>query len=181
MNLELPMTMILDCIFDPRNFQTEDVCNIQVHGDPLVELFLNIAWVQIIKEVRDLWRELRKYEDKLLGKLLDLLTVGMIGGEWCKATGSTGVDDQGNFARPYIHKDARFLGRHGASQLQYRAGSKLKEVPELKGMVGETERYFMQRLKAMEHNIKALCEDRGSPTMLDIEGLEDMKGLKAEE
>ncbi|KAL1592238.1 hypothetical protein SLS60_011315 [Paraconiothyrium brasiliense] len=75
MNLELPMKMLLHCIFNFRNFEIEVMHNVQVHAKPLVGLFLNIPRVELVKEVRDAWRELRKYDDTLLRKLLDLLVV----------------------------------------------------------------------------------------------------------
>ncbi|KAK7178998.1 hypothetical protein DPSP01_013142 [Paraphaeosphaeria sporulosa] len=196
-DLELPVTMLIDCIFDSRNFETEDVFNSQVHADPLVELFLDIARAEILKEVRDQWRELRANDDKALRYQLDLLSklyrMGSITPwkpiatylekwaywreNWC----GENSQERSKTQRPAIHPDDRFFRLNGSKGLQDSAEAKLKELLMGKGMAASAELYFMQRLKDVSKDVRAVIVERDSVLLLDTEGLETLLRLDKEQ
>jgi hypothetical protein len=194
-DLDLPSLMLLDCIFDPRHLDTEDVTNTVSHGDdPLVELFCTCARVELMAQVHIHWRGLRENDDASLRKHLDLLAELNDSGaikpffpvatylnqwsEWqtcCRLAGSTGLDDSGKHVRPKIHKNRMWLTSLGATQLGELAEQKLKDLLKAKGMEGAWELEFMRRLAAIKDQIAVLCEKRDSPFLLDVEGLELLK------
>ncbi|KAL5372228.1 hypothetical protein DPSP01_013664 [Paraphaeosphaeria sporulosa] len=174
-DLDIPMSMLLDCIFDARHLETEDITNVvaDAGSDPLVELYRICCRVQFMEHARIHWKDLRSSEDAILRKHLDLLadlhTVSAIKPfpplarflddwtEWrtcCELVGSTGQDEEG------------ILGEL--------AEEKLKELLKEKGFVGTWEREINKRLAAIEKQVVAVCKERAnsSPFLLDVESLE---------
>lgn len=196
MDLELPMQMLIDCIFDPRNFETEDVFNSQVHDDPLVEIFLDIARASILEEVRDYWRGLRKTDDDALRYQLDLLSklyqreivspwkpVANLLKSWSYwRKSSVGLSqEEMKHLRPIIREDDRFFHYYNSSALKNDAMSKLKRLLTEKGLISEHERYLTKRLREVGKDVRAICEDREFVLLLDTEALEDLLELEADE
>ncbi|KAF2443164.1 hypothetical protein P171DRAFT_445661 [Karstenula rhodostoma CBS 690.94] len=199
-DLDLPKFMLLDCIFDPRLLQTEDITNVEVYpdSDPFVELYRICCRVEFMAQVHAHWKDLRSNDDATLSKHLDLLAdlknMGAITpfapvaryldawAEWrtcCELAGSTGRDDDGKHTRPGISK--KWLKMMGALGFEERAKQKLKDMLRDKGFVGDWEREVNNELGAVKRQVAAVCKERdGSPFLMDIESLEILKAAHSQ-
>ncbi|KAF1976144.1 hypothetical protein BU23DRAFT_565848 [Bimuria novae-zelandiae CBS 107.79] len=169
MDLDLEWKMLLDCIFDARNFETEDIVDIGVHDDSLVEFCLIYARAELMTQARLHWRNLRENDDDSLRRHLDILIelyqdhkitpfepVNRFLDHWqvwrknFEHAGSDCTDEKGKHSRPMIHKNDRFLTKYGATWLQAETERKLNEALRAKGMVGTRERDVMARLAGVK-------------------------------
>lgn len=190
MDLELPPEMLSDCVFDPRHLKTEDIADIEMHDDPLVELYKTFGRVELMEQTRKHWRTLRegRESDQVLQNRLDLLS------ELANDKKVTPFPPLANFLaswhywrllvlqdgpekhihkRPKLHRDKKFLEAWDARKLQKSAEAELKRVLVLKG-VRETDANTPFRLT--HQLVEAICIARnGLTAMLDPEAYEALR------
>lgn len=190
MDLELPPQMLSDCVFDPRHLKTEDIADIEMHDDPLVEMFKTFGRVELMEQTRKHWRTLRegRESDQVLQNRLDLLS------ELTHDKKVTPFPPLANFLaswhywrllvlqdgpekhihkRPKLHRDKKFLEAWDARKLQNEAEAELKRMLMLKGVQGADAN---TPLRMTPQLVEAICRARnGLTVMLDPEAYEALR------
>ena len=191
MDLELPADMIEDCIFDSRHLVAEDIANIQVHEDPLVELYKTLGRIELMEQTRDYWRTLRvrPETDPVLQAQIDMLAILSAKKKitpfkplanfleswytWRLLEAVDGPAETHKHKRPVLWPNGRFLLYWGAEELRRAAKEEMKAALDLKGVVLERLSWKFNWVKAQ---VKRICNNRQGVTyMLNSGALEALQ------